>query len=50
VGAEYKLYQKKQNELLLGVKINNLLGEKYMVMPRRPMPQRNFNININYKF
>lgn len=49
-GAEYEVYKKKNNQLLLGVKVNNLLGEKYVVLPRRPMPQRNFNININYKF
>ncbi|CAM1340796.1 TonB-dependent receptor domain-containing protein [Tenacibaculum aestuarii] len=50
VGTEYEILQTQKKQLLLGIKVNNVLGEKYMVMPRRPMPQRNFNININYKF
>lgn len=47
---EYKIKKYVKGELVLGVKVNNVLGEKYMVIPRRPMPLRNFNININYKF
>ncbi|SEE42365.1 iron complex outermembrane recepter protein [Tenacibaculum sp. MAR_2010_89] len=49
-GGEYKVFQKLNKSLTLGFKINNLLGKKYVVLPRRPMPERNFNININYKF
>ena len=48
--VEYKIHRSLNSELRLGMKINNLLGEKYEVMPRRPMPLRNLSININYKF
>ncbi|HAO14787.1 MAG TPA: TonB-dependent receptor [Tenacibaculum sp.] len=47
---EYRLKKFFNSNLTLGVRINNVLGEQYMVLPRRPMPLRNFNFNINYKF
>ncbi|TNJ43462.1 TonB-dependent receptor [Tamlana fucoidanivorans] len=49
-GVDFKVLHTLQSQLSLGVKINNLFNEKYVVRPRRPMPNRNFNINLNYKF
>ncbi len=48
--VEYRIKKFFNSELTLGLRINNVLGEQYMVLPRRPMPLRNFNFNINYKF
>ena len=50
VGIGYKLIQKENKNLILGVKVNNVFNKEYQVLPSRPMPNRNFNININYKF
>ncbi len=49
-GMEYKLLNKKGKQLIIGLKCNNLLNKNYVSQPRRPMPNRNFNFNINYKF
>ncbi|UMB61123.1 TonB-dependent receptor [Lutibacter sp. A80] len=50
IGAGYKLFQKENKNLSFGVKVNNVFNKLYEVLPSRPMPNRNFNININYKF
>jgi len=50
VGMNYKIFQQENQEVSLGVKINNFFNKNYQVLPSRPMPNRNFNININYKF
>jgi vitamin B12 transporter len=39
-----------KNRLSAGLKINNLFDEIYQITPRRPMPNRHFNIHIHYKF
>ena len=50
IGVDYHIVKSKNKNLSLGLKINNLYNEIYVVLPRRPMPNRNFNIHINYKF
>ena len=50
VGVNYKVINKHKNVLDLGIKINNVFNKAYEVLPRRPMPNRNINFNINYKF
>jgi len=50
VGIDYDLIKNQYSQLSLGLKINNVFNTAYKVLPRRPMPNRNFNININYKF
>ncbi|MDV7187541.1 TonB-dependent receptor [Lutibacter sp. TH_r2] len=50
VGADYKIIQKTNQEFSIGVKVNNVFNKEYVVLPSRPMPNRNLNININYKF
>lgn len=50
LGVHYNLLKTKASQLVLGVKINNLFNKSYQVLPGRPMPNRNINLNINYKF
>lgn len=50
VGVDYNILKTNKTQLDLGAKINNVFNEAYEVMPNRPMPNRNINININYKF
>ena len=50
VGGDYEIFKNKKQEITFGFKINNVLNERYVTQPRRPMPNRNFNLNINYKF
>lgn len=50
LGINYSLLKTKATQLDLGVKINNLFNKPYQVLPSRPMPNRNLNLNINYKF
>ena len=50
IGLDYKIYSLKNTSLVLGLKVNNLLNEKYSFTPSRLMPNRNYNFNINYKF
>ncbi|WP_299016775.1 TonB-dependent receptor [uncultured Polaribacter sp.] len=50
VGVDYLFLKTAQTKLSLGVKINNVLNQLYFTQPRRPLPNRNFNLNINYKF
>lgn len=50
IGIDYHLLQSEQNNLTLGLKVNNIYNEIYKITLSRPMPNRNFNIHINYKF
>jgi iron complex outermembrane receptor protein len=50
IGGDYKIIQNKKQQLSIGFKVNNVFNENYVTQPRRPMPNRNFNLNINYKF
>ncbi|OEK08713.1 TonB-dependent receptor [Flavivirga aquatica] len=50
VGVDYKLFKNTKTQFNIGLKVNNVFNENYVVIPRRPMPNRNFNLNINYKF
>ncbi|SNR32864.1 iron complex outermembrane recepter protein [Lutibacter agarilyticus] len=50
VGVNYNIIKTNNNQLGLGVKVNNVFNKEYQVLPSRPMPNRNFNININFKF
>jgi iron complex outermembrane receptor protein len=50
IGGNYKILKQQQQEISIGFKVNNVLNERYVTQPRRPMPNRNFNFNINYKF
>lgn len=46
LGVNYHI----QQNLTAGIKVNNLYNEKYEIITRRPMRNRNINFNINYKF
>ncbi len=50
IGVNYRLLNTDIYQLNMGLKVNNVLDETYVIQPRRPMPNRNFNFNINYKF
>lgn len=50
IGGSYNLIKTTKKQLDLGFKINNFFNEAYQVLPGRPMPNRTFNFNINYKF
>ncbi|OIQ22906.1 TonB-dependent siderophore receptor [Lacinutrix sp. MedPE-SW] len=50
LGFNYKLIKTTKNQLDLGVNINNLFNEIYQNVAFRPMPNRNFNIQLHYKF
>lgn len=50
LGVHYHLLKTKTSQLVLGAKINNLFNKPYQILPGRPMPNRNINLNINYKF
>ncbi len=50
VGVDYNIIKTENQQLGLGIKVNNVFNKEYQVLPSRPMPNRNFNININYKF
>jgi iron complex outermembrane receptor protein len=50
IGGNYKIIQKNKQQVSIGFKVNNVFNENYVTQPRRPMPNRNFNLNINYKF
>ncbi len=47
---EYRLQSSLKSTITMGLRINNIFEEEYVVLPRRPMPLRNFNFNINFKF
>jgi iron complex outermembrane receptor protein len=50
VGVDFTIAKTSKTQLKIGVKINNIYDEVYATSPRRPMPNRNFNTIINYKF
>ncbi|MFL0132046.1 TonB-dependent receptor, partial [Tenacibaculum maritimum] len=50
IGFNARVFNKKANKVSIGVKINNIFNEAYYFSNLRPMPGRNFNININHKF
>ncbi len=45
-----KFIQIKQNSIQLQMQINNVFNQTYQVMLNRPMPLRNYQISIQYKF
>lgn len=49
-GGDYRITKNLKKEMTIGFKINNAFNKNYVTQPRRPMPNRNFNLNINYKF
>ncbi|ARV13900.1 TonB-dependent receptor domain-containing protein [Polaribacter sp. SA4-12] len=50
LGGDYRITKNIKKEITIGFKINNVFDKNYVTQPRRPMPNRNFNLNINYKF
>ena len=50
LGGDFRITKNIKKEITIGFKINNVLNENYVTQPSRPMPNRNFNLNINYKF
>lgn len=50
IGINYALIKTDKQNLGIGIKLNNLLNEDYVVVENRPMPGVNYNFNINYKF
>lgn len=49
-GIAYDFLRKQNSSLSIGLKINNLFNQLYYFSNLRPMPGRNFQINMNYKF
>ncbi|NQY07213.1 MAG: TonB-dependent receptor [Flavobacteriaceae bacterium] len=49
-GVQYQVFNTSNNELAIGLKVNNLYNEIYQNVTSRPMPNRNINLNINYNF
>lgn len=49
-GGDFRISKSIKKEITIGFKINNVFNKNYVTQPRRPMPNRNFNLNINYKF
>lgn len=50
LGVNYKVLQHSNHELELRLKVNNLFNKLYQNVAFRPMPNRNFNIQLHYKF
>ncbi|WP_417619997.1 TonB-dependent receptor plug domain-containing protein [Oceanihabitans sediminis] len=50
IGLEYRILEKPQQQLSIAAKVNNLFDKAYQNVAFRPMPNRNFNIQIHYKF
>lgn len=50
IGINFNVLNRKNNNLSLGLQVNNVQNRVYYFTNLRPMPNRNFNININYKF
>jgi iron complex outermembrane receptor protein len=50
IGFNYKILIRKLNTIDLGLRVNNLYNEIYQNVASRPMPNRNFNIQIHYIF
>lgn len=50
LGIDFTLLENNNDTLVLGTKLNNMLDHVYYFTNLRPMPGRNYTININYKF
>lgn len=50
IGAEYKILEKKEYQLSLALKVNNLYNKNYQTVAFRPNPGRNFLIQTTYNF
>jgi iron complex outermembrane receptor protein len=50
LGCFYKVLNSNDHILQLGLNLNNIFNEVYQNVAFRPMPNRNFNIQIHYKF
>lgn len=50
VGVEYKVLEKKQYQLSLALKANNIYNKNYQTVAFRPNPGRNFLIQTTYNF
>ncbi|MDN3493017.1 TonB-dependent receptor plug domain-containing protein [Winogradskyella bathintestinalis] len=49
-GASYKVLKTNTQQIDLSLKVNNLFNTAYENVAFRPMPDRNFNFQIQYKF
>lgn len=50
LGVDIAICKNNKKTLVLGGKVNNFTNELYYFTNLRPMPGRNYAININYKF
>ncbi|MDO6738012.1 TonB-dependent receptor [Wenyingzhuangia sp. 2_MG-2023] len=50
LGCKFSLLEQKKSSLYLGMSVKNVFNELYQYSNLRPMPGRNYNINMNYKF
>jgi vitamin B12 transporter len=48
IGLNYAVF--KKNTINFGIQILNIWNKNYQTVEARPMPRRNFNLNINFKF
>jgi iron complex outermembrane receptor protein len=48
--VSYKVLQTSKQALDVLLSVNNVYNEIYQNVASRPMPNRNFNIQLNYKF
>ena len=49
-GISYQIIKSNTHNLRLGLDINNLFDTSYQNVIFRPMPNRNYNIQLHYKF
>lgn len=49
-GASHQLFKTNSQQIDLSLKVNNLFNIAYENVAFRPMPDRNFNVQIQYKF
>ncbi|MCL7763869.1 TonB-dependent receptor [Polaribacter sp. Z014] len=49
-GSDFKVFENQKNTIKIGFKVNNIFNNVYYFSNLRPMPGRNYNINLNYKF
>ncbi len=50
LGLDYDIYDRNTHKMTIGAKVNNILNQLYYFSNLRPMPGRNYAIQINYKF
>ena len=50
LGLNYDVINSESNQLVVGVLLKNIYNTSYQNVAFRPMPNRNFNIQIHYKF